>query len=123
MSLMGKGPLGLKGEKVKNGTKAGRDHMARIRSLPCIICLEWGMPQNSPTEAHHVKSGRYKSTRESDFKTIPLCHSHHNKLWRVEGDEEKIGFHNRQATWEALYGPDHEWLDKVADMLAGECNL
>lgn len=117
-----RGPLGLKPAKVKNGTKAGRAYMARIRALPCIICVEWEMHQNSPTEAHHPKSGRYGQRKESDFKTLPLCHSHHNKLRPYPGDDDKIGFHNAQETWEALYGLDHEWLDKVADMLAGELN-
>lgn len=100
--------------------KAGLAHMARVRSLPCIICLEWEMPQNSPTEAHHVKSGRFGNAKESDFRTIPLCHSHHNKLRPYPGDEDKIGFHNGQKTWEALYGPDFEWLDRVSDMLEGK---
>jgi hypothetical protein len=98
--------------------KAGLDHMARVAALPCVICWEWDMRQNSPTEVHHVKSGRYGSAREVDDKTIPLCHSHHNKLRPYPGDDAKIGYHNGQATWEAAYGPDHHWLAWVEARLA-----
>lgn len=103
--------------------KAGIEHMGRVRALPCIICHEFGMRQNSPTEAHHVKSGRYGSRKESDFDTLPLCHSHHNKLRPYPGDEAKVGFHNAQATWEGLYGEDHEYLDRVRDILEGNACL
>ena len=88
-------------------------YLAEVRKLPCVICFEWDMQQNSPTEAHHCKSGRYGSRRTPDSMAIPLCHSHHNKMRPYPGDEMKVGFHNSQATWEGLYGPDTDWLSWV----------
>lgn len=111
-------PIPQKGAKPVRG-KAGSAHMARVRQLPCAICEEWGMTQNSPTEAHHVKSGRFSQAKESDLRVIPLCHSHHHKMRAYPGDASKIGFHNGQETWELLYGPDYEWLNWVEVRLGG----
>lgn len=110
--IASKGPLGLKPEKAKPDP----DYLARVRELPCIICREFGMVQNSPTEAHHVKSGRYGTHKTPDSEAIPLCHSHHNKLRPYPGDETKIGYHNAQETWERLYGEDREWSAVIKDM-------
>lgn len=100
--------------------KAGLDHMGRVKRLPCCICENFGMTQNSPTEVHHCKSGRYGNLREHDRRTIPLCHSHHNKLRPYPGDEDKLGYHNGQETWEALYGPDYHYLAGTLDAVERE---
>ena len=77
------------------------------------------MIQRSPTEAHHVKSGRFSNAKTPDKMAIPLCHSHHNKLRPYRGDKDKIGYHNRQSTWESLYGPDHEYSAATRDLIEG----
>ena len=105
-------PIPQKSAKPVRG-KQGSDHMARVASLPCVICYLYGLPQNSRTEVHHCKSGRYGQTKASDMETIPLCHSHHHKLRAIPGDEDKVGFHNAQETWERLYGPDYDLLPQV----------
>ena len=56
--------------------------------------------------------------RTPDAQAIPLCHSHHHKLIPHPGDEDKIGFHNAQETWESLYGEDHEFTAPTQDKLA-----
>ena len=113
MNLAQKPPLGIKAPK----PKPDPGYLARVRELPCVICWEWGMTQNSPTEAHHCKSGRYGNDKAPDSMAIPLCHSHHNKLRQYPGDEAKIGFHNAQATWEREYGPDVDWIAPTQDRL------
>lgn len=95
--------------------KADLTHMGKVRTLPCCICDGFGMVQNSPTEAHHCKSGRYGSMREHDRMTIPLCHSHHNKLRPYDGDQGKLGYHNGQETWEAEYGKDYHYIAATLD--------
>lgn len=103
--LAGRGPVGLKQPKPVRGTKAAKAHMARVAALPCVLCGYW------PVEVHHCISGRYGQAKASDFETIPLCYQCH------QGPQ---GIHASKDAWEALNGPDTDFLPVVADMLAGE---
>lgn len=105
--LAGRGPIGLKQAKPSRGTKAARDHMARVASFPCVCCGYW------PVEVHHCISGRFSQAKASDFETIPLCFAHHR------GAE---GIHTNKRQWEATYGADTDYLPAVRDMLAGQYN-
>ncbi len=103
MNLAGLPPLGLKAPKPSKAE--GRAHMARVAALPCVICGYW------PVSVHHVISGRFSQRKAPDTQTIPLCWNHH------QGPE---GIHTDKAAWEALHGPDIDYLAIVADALAGE---
>lgn len=101
-------PLGLKPTPPTATEKtAGRLHLAKVASLPCVIC---GV---SPVECHHVICGRYSQRRAPDTHTIPLCYLHHR------GAE---GIHTRREWWVQTYGPDTDYLSVVQDMLAGQFN-
>lgn len=117
-----KGPLGLKAEKKakprqkrlanrSNKPKQGADpeHLSFVRSLPCCICHEYGLPQLSPTTAHHVIHGRYSTQKVPDCMTIPLCDGHH----QGDFDTSKLAIHRGKETWAAEYGPDHHWINWV----------
>jgi hypothetical protein len=104
MNLTGKGPIGLKQPKPERGTKAAKQHLLRVKSLPCVIC---GKP--GPSDAHHVICDRYGSRKVSDFEVIPLCKNHHQ-----DGPE---AIHNGKASWVEKHGPDHAYLDLVQRML------
>jgi len=112
MSFQIRAEPNFKESKIVNGTAAGRRHMGRVKMLPCVCC-----GAHPPSDAHHCKSRGYKGNPEimmrDDFKTIPLCKNHH------QGAE---GYHTSKSTWEATFGPDHEYLPVVAAMLAGEWN-
>jgi len=89
---------------------AGNDpHQHRPRTLP-----EGPERQTSKTDAHHCKSGRYGSLKESDRCTIPLCQDHHQGL-RFDRDKTKLAYHQGQETWEAAYGPDHDYIAATLD--------
>lgn len=51
----------------------GRAYMAKVRELPCVLCLKVGTPQETPTAAHHA----FDTAARSDHLTIALCHYHH----------------------------------------------
>ena len=104
-NLSGRGPLGLKAGKVKNGTAAGLEHMRRVKQLPCVICQA-----PPPSDAHHCISGRYGSRKASDFKTVSLCKIHHQ-----DGPE---AIHQDKRGWEERHGPDTDYLPLVARWLA-----
>lgn len=115
MNLMAKGPLGIKEPRPAKDAK----HLARIRDLPCVICWAHGMPQNSPTTAHHPRCGLFARMKAPDGDAIPLCDGHH----QGDFDTTKIAFHRDRTLWVETYGPDTDWIAVTADMLAGECNL
>ena len=96
--------------------KAGLAHMARVRSLPCIICAEWGFTQTSPTEAHHCIHGRFSARKVSDLLTISLCAEHH----RESADPQKIAVHQNPAKWKHHYGNDFDWLSWVEVQLGDD---
>jgi hypothetical protein len=100
VNLTGKGPLGLKHPKPERGTAKARAHIARVKSLPCVICLKPG-----PSDAHHVICNRYGQRKASDFDVIPLCKAHHQ-----DGPD---AIHNGKASWVEKYGPDYEYLETV----------
>ena len=82
-----------------------------------------GRVQRSPTEVHHVKSGYSlcpyllgKAATCGFYRSVIHIS---NKLRPYPGDEDVIGFHNAQATWEAMHGPDlPDFLDWVSDQVA-----
>lgn len=101
-----------KAEKVKPAPQ----HMARVASLPCVICTEWGMAQHSPTQVHHVIHGRGGNRKVPDTMTIPLCEGHHQGL----RDGSKIALHREPDEWKRRYGEDKHWLNWVEARLEGE---
>jgi hypothetical protein len=98
--IMRRDPPGQKPAKPKNGTAAAIRHMGRVKELDCVAC---GAP--GPSQAHHCTGG---GMRRDDFKTIPLCYACH------QGPE---GYHARKKPWVAKYGPDHGFLEHVAELL------
>ena len=97
-----KGPLGLKAPHPSKS--AGRDHMARVAALPCVVCGK------TPVQVHHCIHDRFSQRKASDMETIPLCQPCHDAL------------HADKTAWRAEHGADHEFLPVVADMLAGQFN-
>lgn len=109
-----RGPLGLKQPKPKKNPV----YLAAIHELPCCICEAWGMPQLSPTTAHHVTHGRGGNLKTDDTRAIPLCEGHHQGNF----DTSKIALHRQPDAWREAYGPDTDWTaptqDKLAHLLA-----
>jgi hypothetical protein len=67
--------------KALNGkhSKAGREHIARVKELPCSVC-----DQTGPSEAHHIKQG-------DAFTCVALCADCHRG--------SANGLHGRRAMW------------------------
>lgn len=105
--LSGRGPLGL-----KQG-RDGRDpaYLAAIHDLPCCICVAWGFPQTTPTQAHHTICGRYGQRKTPDRQAIPLCWWHH------QGPD---GIHTRRKWWVETFGQDTDFIAATQDAIAGQ---
>lgn len=56
----------------KAATKAERAHMARVASLPCLVC-------GAQSTVHHVTgyADRMGRLTRSHFRVVPLCPRHH----------------------------------------------
>ncbi|MFG6573173.1 hypothetical protein ACGYLO_16390 [Sulfitobacter sp. 1A13353] len=114
-------PMRRKSKKraAREASPEGREdaeYLRKVRALPCCICTNFGMIQTSPTDAHHTKSGRHGKERTPDRQAIPLCKCHHQGL-RFDRDKSKHAFHQGQATWEALYGPDTDYIAATQDAI------
>ena len=70
-------------------TKAEREHVTRIKEMPCGVC-----EQSGPSEAHELKQGQW-------FTSIPLCADCHRgglngihgqaRIWAVyKLDEQEV---------------------------------
>lgn len=108
MNLTGKQPA-LKPAKPKPNPA----YLAKVRALPCIICTSYGLPQQSPTQAHHVIHERGSFRKVPDTMTIPLCEGHHQGLM----DTSKIALHQQPSRWKREYGPDHTYVATTQDMI------
>jgi hypothetical protein len=88
-------------------------YLAKVRELPCIICQSFGLPQNSPTQAHHVIHQRGSFRKVPDEMSIPLCEGHHQGLM----DTSKVAVHHQPSRWQRLYGPDTDWIARTQDAI------
>ncbi len=62
-----------------NPTAAEREHIARVKSLPCSICDKPG-----PSDAHHIDQA-------CQYTVVALCKSCHQ--------DPHNGIHGRRAMW------------------------
>ena len=108
MTLLRRGPLGLKPEKPKPDPA----YLARVRELPCCVCEAFGEPQRTPTTAHHVIHDRFSQRKTPDRMAIPLCADHHQI-----GGNGKLALHAEPSKWKRLYGPDHHFTAITQDRL------
>lgn len=64
------------------------NHLVEVRTMGCILCEVLGMDQQSPTEAHHPRSGVGKGQKAPDALAIPLCGARcHRGPSGVHGDQ------------------------------------
>ncbi len=110
MNLMRKPPLGLKAPKAKPNLR----YLAKVRKLPCCVCVAFGERQYTPTRAHHVCHDRYSEEKTPDGMAIPLCDDHHQL-----GGNGKIAIHLEKARWAEVYGKDHDYTAATRDAILG----
>ena len=69
----------------KNLTASDREHLARVKELPCGVCEARG-----PSDAHHIKQGLH-------YLCIPLCKDCHQGSFN--------GIHGQARIW-SVYKKD-----------------
>lgn len=78
-----------------------RNHLQRIKELPCGLCGASG-----PSDAHHIREGQGMGQRASDYLAIPLCKECH---------QGPCGLHGNRALWKVY---KREELDVLAETIA-----
>lgn len=99
--------------RTKRNSGDNPEYLKRVRQLPCVICQEFGMRQESPTTAHHVIMGRGGSRRTPDIMAIGLCDGHHQGTF----DTSKIAIHRNPKAWREAYGEDVDWVGWTQEKL------
>lgn len=117
--LAGRGPLGPKPPKEACQTRkpiarksakklaheaaeralGGGDHMAKVKTLPCLVCGAYGV------EVHHETKPR------SSFKVLPLCPRHHRREFGPGA------YHYAPQDFYDAHGSSAELLARVKAML------
>lgn len=60
-------------------TKAEKQHLDAVASLPCAVCSCHGV------HVHHQRTGIGMGRRATNFQTIPLCPEHHQGNTGIHG--------------------------------------
>ena len=84
--------------KKKVATRLEREHMSKVASLGCLVCQR-------PANVHHIRPiGLGIGMRSGHYQTIPLCREHH---------QGQFSIHNCKQEFEAMYGTEHEMLQRT----------
>jgi hypothetical protein len=78
-------------------TAKQRDHLARIKALPCGVCGDEGT-----SEAHHIE-------QHKQYLCIPLCVDCHRGSFN--------GWHGQRRIWSALKKDEMSVLNETIEML------
>jgi hypothetical protein len=94
--------------RIKAGRVEDPEHLARVRSLPCLIC------GRTPSEAHHIRDGVGVGQKAGDDEAINLCPMHH----RLGGFG--VAFHHAPREFQAKFGTERELLARTLEMLKSQ---
>lgn len=100
---------GPKAPRIKPGRVEDPAHLARVRSLPCIVCQRNGLDQTTPTEAHHIRASVGMGQKAGDHEAVALCASHHRT--------GKVSIHLAPDLFKWMYGTERELLEKTLEAL------
>jgi len=81
-------------------TKAEREHLARVKNLPCSVC-----GQSSPSEAHHIKQHR-------QYVAVALCDDCHR--------DQVNGWHGQKVMWHIMKMDEIDALNVTIERLVNE---
>lgn len=103
----------------KRPTKAQKARLDRLHRLPCMCCVQEGVEQPFPTEAHHIVDKGYREHSGGHDATLPLCGWHHRGLqtegWlRMDMNAKygpSLGLDKRAFKY--VYGTERDMLGRV----------
>lgn len=90
----------MRTKNAKAITRVEREHLARVKSLPCSVCDASG-----PCDAHHIKQGQH-------FTVVALCESCHRG--------PVLGWHGQRRMWAIKKMSELDALAVTIQRLTGE---
>jgi hypothetical protein len=69
---------GVRSKNSSSLTKAEREHLGRVKELPCSLC-----DKDGPSAAHHIVQGQH-------FTAVALCYECH---------QGRLGWHGDKTLW------------------------
>lgn len=75
--------MSLRSKKQGAVTVSAEAHMGRVKAMRCVCCELLQMPQDYPTDVHHIREG---GEARNDFLVLPLCWGCHQGPKGVHGD-------------------------------------
>lgn len=68
-------------------SQLAKDYHADVAGLRCVLCTALNLAQTSPTNVHHLRSGKGKGQRAGHFTVAALCHECHQGPHGFHGDK------------------------------------
>ena len=87
----------MQSKNKKAPTQAERQHIERIKEMPCVVC-----DQPGPSECHELRQGEW-------FTSLPLCADCHRGSFN--------GIHGQKRIWNTLKMDELSALNKVISKL------
>ena len=89
--------------------KAESEHIGKVVSMGCIVCVELGHGE-TPAVPHHIGNNAM-GMKATNYEVIPLCPWHHNQGPMGEA------VHSGRKSFEANFGTEKELLNKTMEWL------
>jgi len=90
----------MQSKNKKPMSKTEREHVARVKALPCVVCAAPG-----PSEAHEITQGLW-------FLSVPCCLDCHRG--------NRNGIHGQKAMWNVMKLTEEAALNKTLEALYGQ---
>ena len=99
----------------KHRTKSDNEWLGLITELGCIACLVQGTP-GTPAEIHHIRAGKGKGQRASNYEVIGLCPAHH----RGTMHPQVPSIHMAKRAFIEQFGTEQDLLQQVRRLIGAD---
>lgn len=96
----------------KSPTKAEAERIARMMTLGCVCCHQFGGWRYP--ECHHIVQG---NKRLGHWYTIPICSGHHRGAWTGLESGPRVALSDGSKLFVVTFGSERELWKKVQDRL------
>lgn len=96
-------------------TKDEKAYLSKVAALGCVACFLQDTP-GTPAEIHHIRAGKGKGQRASNYEVIGLCPAHH----RGTMHPQVPSIHMAKRAFIAQFGTEQDLLQQVRRLIGAE---